>query len=58
MDRFTYKGPVWEENGGPPKTSMEEVDPIYPKIEKEERPDKQENSEETWGEKKFEYVVR
>lgn len=58
MDRFSYKGPVWEENGGPPKSIIEEVDPVYRKIEPEERPDKRADADQTYGKKKWEYVVR
>ena len=58
MDRFSYKGPVWEENKGPPKTSMEEKDPIYNKIDGEQHPSEREDAKHLEGEKRFETVVR
>eukprot|EP00343_Euplotes_focardii_P003861 CAMPEP_0205815010 /NCGR_PEP_ID=MMETSP0205-20121125/20449_1 /ASSEMBLY_ACC=CAM_ASM_000278 /TAXON_ID=36767 /ORGANISM="Euplotes focardii, Strain TN1" /LENGTH=190 /DNA_ID=CAMNT_0053100231 /DNA_START=403 /DNA_END=972 /DNA_ORIENTATION=+ len=37
MDRFTFKGPKWD-NVEVPKSILEEEDPIYRKIAKEENP--------------------
>jgi len=58
MDRFTFKGPVWEENGGPPKSIIEEIDPVYRKVDPEKRPDEKDDADKTWGKKQWEHVVR
>lgn len=57
MDRFCYKGPVWE-GKGVPKSIIEEVDPLYRYAPAEEDPSKREDADETYGDKEFEYVVR
>lgn len=57
MDRFTYKGPTWE-GVGVPKSIIEEVDPVYPKVDKEPHPKDTEEGQKAWGKKEFEYIVR
>ena len=54
MDRFTFRGPKWE--GGIPKTSMEEIAPVYAPREAEEHPSV--TNPDSEGHKEFEHVVR
>lgn len=55
MDRMNYRGPKWE-GIGIPKSIMEEENPVYKMVEKEEHPMVAHADEE--GEKVFEHVVR
>jgi len=55
MDRMHYRGPKWD-GIGIPKTSMEEVNPVYRKREKE--PDPYIHRKDEIGKKEFEQVVR
>ena len=57
MDRFSFKGPHWDDIGVP-KSIIEEENPVYRKIEKEENPNDREDAEEVRGDKGFDYVVR
>ncbi len=54
MDRMTYRGPKWD-GIGVPKTSMEEMNPVYPNRPAEPHPSEK---PETEGKKEFEFVVR
>ena len=55
MDRMNYRGPKWE-GQGVPKSVIEEVDPVYRKVEPEAHPSTIPHAKE--GKKDFEYVVR
>ena len=55
MDRMSYKGPVWD-GIGVPKTGMEEVNPTYRKVDKEEDPTQDDSVQK--GKHEFETVVR
>lgn len=55
MDRMNYKGPKWE-GIGVPKSVLEEVNPVYRKVDPEPHPS--EFAPEKEGKKEFEYVVR
>ena len=55
MDRMNYKGPQWE-GKGIPKSVIEEIDPVYRKVDPEPHPMEAHPDKE--GKKEFEYVVR
>jgi hypothetical protein len=55
MDRMNFKGPVWE-NRDRPKSVMEEVNPVYKKVEAEQHPSIAHPDD--FGAKEFENVVR
>lgn len=50
MDRMNYRGPKWE-GVGVPKSIIEEVDPVYKKVEAEAHPSMMQNAKE--GKKDF-----
>ena len=55
MDRMNYKGPQWE-GQAPPKSVLEEVNPVYRKVDAEAHPSV--TSPEKFGKKEWEDVVR
>jgi hypothetical protein len=55
QDRMHYRGPQWDDTSVP-KSIIEEVNPVYKKIESEQHPSI--TSPDKEGEKGFEYVVR
>jgi hypothetical protein len=60
MDRMSYRGPQWEDQPVP-KSVMEEMNPVYHKVDQEEHPSVQEAEGKKgaeFGKKDFEYVVR
>ena len=56
MDRMNYRGPKWE-GVGVPKSVIEEVNPVYRKVEGEAHPSAGKSGMKE-GKKGFEYVVR
>ena len=58
MDRMNYRGPQWE-GVGVPKSVIEEVNPVYRKVEGEAHPSTLgAKAGQKEGKKGFEYVVR